>query len=47
MIRGTQRVFSVEYMFGEANIAYNFLLLKEGLKFLHDHSIHVQFSRTF
>ena len=23
--RGTQRLFSVKYLFGEANIAYNFL----------------------
>ena len=28
--RGTQRLFSVRYLFGEAKIAYNFLLLEEG-----------------
>ena len=28
--RGTQRLFSVKYLFGEAKIAYNFLLLEEG-----------------
>ena len=27
---GTQRLFSVEYLFGEANINLNFLLLEEG-----------------
>ena len=28
--RGTQRLFSVKYLFGGAKIAYNFLLLEEG-----------------
>ena len=28
--RGTQRLFSVKYLFGEANIALNFPLLEEG-----------------
>ena len=28
--RGTQRLFSVKYLFGEANIAENFLLLEDG-----------------
>ena len=28
--RGTQRLFSVKYLFGEANIAWNFLLPEEG-----------------
>ena len=28
--RGTQRPFSVKYLFGEANIAQNFLLLEDG-----------------
>ena len=28
-IRGTQRQFSVKYLFGEAQIAYNFLYLGE------------------
>ena len=27
---GTQRLFSVKYLFGEPKIAYNFLLLEEG-----------------
>ena len=30
MIRGTQRLFFCKYLFGEANIAYNFLLLVDG-----------------
>ena len=30
LVRGTQRLFSVKYLFGEAKIAYNFLLLEEG-----------------
>ena len=29
-IGGTQRLFSVKYLFGKANIAQNFLLLEEG-----------------
>ena len=29
----------------EGNIAHNFLLSKDGLKYLDDHSIHVQFSK--
>ena len=33
--RGTQRLFSVKYLFGEANIANNFLLLEDGTHFLH------------
>ena len=28
--RGTHRLFSVKYLFGEANIAYNFLFLEDG-----------------
>ena len=36
---------TVQYLFGEANIAANFLLLKDGYKFLDDRSIHVQFSK--
>ena len=28
--RGTQRPFSVKYLFAEANIAQNFLLLEDG-----------------
>ena len=28
--RGTQRLFSLKYLFGEANIAQNFLLLEDG-----------------
>ena len=27
---GTERLFPVKYLFGEAKIAYNFLLLEEG-----------------
>ena len=30
LIRGTQRLFSVQHLFGEANIAENFLLLEQG-----------------
>ena len=30
LIRGTQRLFSGKYLFGEAKIAYNFLQLEEG-----------------
>ena len=44
-IRGTQRLFSVKYRFGEAHIAWNFLLLEDGKRFLDDRSIHVQFSK--
>ena len=29
-LRGAQRLFSVKYLFGEANIAYNFLVLEDG-----------------
>ena len=32
--RGTQRLFSVKYLFGETNIAWNFLLLEYGKEFL-------------
>ena len=32
-------MFSVKYLFGEANIAYNFLLLKGALKFPGDRTI--------
>ena len=28
--RGSKRLFSVKYLFGEANIAWNFLLLEDG-----------------
>ena len=45
VIRGTQRLFSVKYLIGEANITYNFLLLEDGLTFLDDRSIYVQFSK--
>ena len=27
---GSQQLFSVKYLFGEAKIAYNFLLLEDG-----------------
>ena len=30
LIRGTQRLFSVKYLFGEANTAWKFLLLEYG-----------------
>ena len=30
------RLFSVKYLFAEANIAENFLLLEDGYKFLDD-----------
>ena len=37
---GTQRLFSVKHLLGEANIDYmNFLLLEDGYKFLDDRSI--------
>ena len=43
---GTQRLFSVKHLLGEANIDYmNFLLLEDGYKFLDDRSIHAQFSQ--
>ena len=29
LFRGTQRLFSVKYLFGQANIALNFLLLED------------------
>ena len=45
LVKGIQRLFSVRYLFGEANFAQNFLSL--GLKFLDDHSIHVQFPMIF
>ena len=32
LISGTQRLFSVKYLFGEANAAYNFPLLEDALK---------------
>ena len=38
-------LFSVKYLFGEANIAYNFLWLEDGSKFLDECSNHVQFSK--
>ena len=40
-IMGIQRVFSVKYLFGEANFAF----ISLGKKFLDDHSTHVQFSK--
>ena len=45
-VRGTQRTFSVKYLFAEANIAKNFLVLEYGYKFLDDCSIHVQFPKV-
>ena len=45
-VRGTQRKFSVKYLFAEANIAKNFLLLEYGYKCLDDCSIHVQFPKV-
>ena len=38
LFRGTVRPFSVKYLFGEANIAWDFLLLEDGWKFLDDRS---------
>ena len=35
--RGTQQLFSVKYLFGEENIAQNFLWLEDGQKVLDDH----------
>ena len=29
LFRGTQQLFSMKYLFGEANIAWNFLLLED------------------
>ena len=43
--KGTQRLFSVNYLLGEANIAWNFLVLEDGEKCLDDRSTHVQFSK--
>ena len=40
-----QWLFSVKYLFGEANIAKNFLLPEDSEKFLDDQSIHAQFSK--
>ena len=34
-VRSTEQLFSVKYLFGEANIASNFLFLEDNLKFLH------------
>lgn len=39
--RGTQRLPSVKYLFGDANIVNNFQLLEDDQKFLNDHFIHV------
>ena len=36
--RGTQRMFSVKYLFREANIAQNFPLLEDGFKLLDSES---------
>ena len=44
-VRGTQRLFSVKYLFGETNIASNFLLLEDNQKFPDDCSIHVKRSK--
>ena len=41
--RGTQGLFSVKNLFGEENIALNFLLLEEGADL--NRSIHAQFSK--
>ena len=30
IIKGTRRLFSVKYLFGEANVAQNYLLRKDG-----------------
>ena len=38
-------MFSLNYLFGEANIAFNFVLLEDGWKFIDDRSIQVQFSK--
>ena len=40
-----QRLFSANYLFEEVNIALNFLLLEDGVKFLVDRSIQIQFSK--
>ena len=40
--RCTQRPSSVKYLFGEANVAYNFLLLEDD-QTVDDRSIHLQF----
>ena len=42
LARGTQRLFSTKYLFGEANLDWNFLLLEVGKRLLGDCSIHVQ-----
>ena len=43
--RGTQRLLSVKYLCGEANIARIFFFLRTAKKFLDERSIHVQFSK--
>ena len=40
--RCTQQPLSVKYLFGEANVVYDFLLL-EGDQTVDDRSIHLQF----
>ena len=39
--KGTQRLFSVKYLFWEANNCLNFLLLEDSEKFLDERSLHV------
>ena len=39
-LRSTQRVFSVKYLFGEANIAWNLLQLEDSYKFLDEYFKH-------
>ena len=43
--RGSQRQLLVKYLFGEANIAYNFLQKFLPVLSQYDRSIHVQFSK--
>ena len=44
IIGDTQRLLSRKYMFGETNIAKNFLLSKDDSKLIDDRSIRVLFS---
>ena len=44
-ISGTQRLFSVKYLFGEAKLPRIFYSLRKTKNLLDDRSMHVQFSK--
>ena len=44
-ISGTQRQFSVKYLFGEAKLPRIFYSLRKTKHLLDDRSMHVQFSK--